>query len=53
MSAWKTVKGVFRTFGWLAKEEWKETDNKFVKIAVGIVSFVIIAGFWYFIFRGF
>ncbi|MCD6557765.1 MAG: hypothetical protein J7K31_01885 [Candidatus Aenigmarchaeota archaeon] len=49
----KTARGVYRTFIWLVREEWHETDHKLLKIVSGIISFAISVAFWYFLFRGF
>ena len=47
----KDIKGVSKTFFQLVQEEWEEMDHKLLKIATGIVSFLIAAAFWFFIFR--
>lgn len=49
----KTIKGIIKTFFWLIEEEWKEMDHKVIKIATGLVSFLIAAAFWFFVFRRF
>jgi len=53
MSAVKTLRGIWRTFFWLVREEWGEMDHKLLKIVSGAISLVIAVAFWYFLFRGF
>ena len=51
MSRLKTIRGVLDTFWQLTKEEWYVMDHKLMRIATGVVGFVIAVLFWYFFFR--
>ncbi len=53
MSKMEDVKGVLKTFYELSKEEFDMMDRKLLRIGVGIISFLVAAVFWYFIFNGF
>ncbi len=46
------VKGVFKTFWKMTKEDWRDMDHRLLRIAGGIVSFIIIALLWYYVLRG-
>lgn len=46
-----SFKGFIRTFFWLAREEWTELDHKVVRIAFGVVGFVVMALFWLYFLR--
>lgn len=51
MPKMKAVKGVLKTFWSMAKEDFAATDHKLVRIAVGVVSFVVMALLWFYVFR--
>ncbi len=48
-----SLKGFFRTFFWLAQEEWHELDHKLFRISMGLVGFAAMALFWLFFLRSF
>ncbi|MBI2075956.1 MAG: hypothetical protein HYT72_01770 [Candidatus Aenigmarchaeota archaeon] len=53
MSRTETVKGVLKTFFWLTKDELGGMDHKLFRIVFGIVGFLIITSFWFFLYRSF
>ena len=48
MSKIRSVAGVLRTLGHMAKEDFDEMDHKLFRLAVGIGSFVVMGLFWLF-----
>ncbi|GEM_PF-1693401 len=46
-----SLKGVFRTFFWLSKEEWSDLDHKMVRIIFGVGGMVAMALFWLYFLR--
>ena len=46
-----SLKGFMRTFFWLTREEWQETDRKLYRIAFGVTGFVLSALFWFYFLR--
>ncbi len=51
MSKLQTAKGVLKTFWFMTREDWDEMDRKMLRIAAGAIGFIIMAAFWYFLFR--
>ncbi len=51
MSKLETIKGIFKTFLTITMEDWDEMDHKLLRIVAGAIGFVIMAAFWYFVFR--
>ncbi len=45
------IKGIFRTFLSLTKEDWSETDHKLIRVASAVIGFAIVAAFWFYFFR--
>jgi len=46
-----SLKGFFRTFFWLSKEEWSDLDHKMVRIIFGVGGMVAMALFWLYFLR--
>ncbi len=46
-----TVSGVLKMLWQHTKEDWDEMDHKLLRIAGGVVGFVLMALLWYFFFR--
>lgn len=51
MSRIEMIKGILKTFWTLTKEDWDETDHKLIRIAAGAIGFIVMALFWYLLFR--
>jgi len=49
----RNISGVTKVFFNLIKEDYDEMDHKFIKIILGIISFIISAAIWYFFFSRF
>lgn len=47
----EAVKGVLRTFWRMTKEDFMTMDHKLVRIAVGIITFLVMAFVWFYVFR--
>jgi len=47
------IKGIFKMFFKMSKEEWDEMDNKLLRISAAVITFVVAALFWFYIFRAF
>ncbi len=47
------IKGVLKIFFNISKEEWNEMDRKLLRIGIGLISFIIAALFWFYVFRAF
>lgn len=48
MSKMHTIKGVFKMFWSMSKEDFREMDHKLLRLGVGVVGLVLIALFWLF-----
>ena len=53
MSRTEDLKGILKVFWSLLKEDFDEMDHKLLRIAAGIIGFVISAIFWFYVFRRF
>ena len=51
--SFKDVKGVFRMFWDMSKEEFQIMDHKLVKITGGIVGFLVAGAIYFFFMRAF
>ena len=51
MSKLQAIRGVLKTFWTITIEDWDDMDHKLLRIVAGAIGFVIMAAFWYFIFR--
>jgi hypothetical protein len=51
MSKIETLKGIFRVFVQMTREEFYYMDKKLIKIAGGVISFLIAGAIWFFFFR--
>ncbi len=51
MSRIETIKGILKMFWAITIEDWDEMDHKLLRIVAGAIGFVIMAAFWYLIFR--
>ena len=51
MSRIEAVRGLLKTFWTITMEDWDEMDRKMMRKAAGAIGFIIIAAFWYFLFR--
>jgi hypothetical protein len=40
-----SLKGLFKTFFWLSREEWTDLDHKLVRIIFGVGGFVAMSLF--------
>ncbi len=50
MSKISGIKGVFRTFWEMTKEDWHLMDRKLFRIIAAAISFLIAALFWLYFF---
>ncbi len=51
MSMAETAKGVLKTFFAMSKEEFDVMDHKLFRIGAGIIGFVAVTTFWFFLYR--
>ncbi len=51
MSKMETIKGIFRTFWRMSLEDFVEMDHKLVRITVSIITFIVVAFVWFYVFR--
>ena len=51
MSKIQTIKGILKTFWIMTIEDWDEMDHKLLRIAAGVVGFIIMGLFWFFVLR--
>lgn len=51
MSRLETVKGVLRTFWRMSREDFDVMDHKLARIAIGIISFLVMTLIWFYLFR--
>ena len=51
MSKVRSIASFMKMFAADLKEEWNEMDHKLVKIAMGVVIFVIAGLFWLYFFQ--
>ncbi len=51
MSRFDDVKGVMKMLFSGAKEDWNRMDKKFYRLAFGIITFALMALFWFYFLR--
>ena len=51
MSKLRTVGGILRLFLQQAKEDWDVMDHKLMRIAGGLIGFIVMGLLWYYFFR--
>ncbi|MBI3190260.1 hypothetical protein HYZ41_01000 [archaeon] len=47
----QTALGVMKTLFSISKEEWNDLDHKLIKVTFGVISFVVMALFWFYFIR--
>lgn len=52
MSKWEMIKGTFKTFWDMTKEDFEQMDHKLIRIGSMLIGFVIAFLFWFFLLRG-
>ena len=51
MSKFQTAKGILKTLWQMSKEEFAAMDHKLLRIGAGILSFIVSALLWFYVFR--